>query len=100
MDQPNQDDLIRLIQTVENVNQQLLFENKFLKEEITNSKANMLNLINENTSLHRELKNVTVLEILNEVNQPPQTFQAGDQNLETKLRTKEYVVFFYVYSKF
>jgi len=88
------DDLVRLIQTVENVNQQVLFENKFLKEEMTKAKANVLKLIEDNTNLHKELKNVTVLEILaefNNMNQLNQTnFDTADQQtLQNQLKNKE-----------
>jgi len=63
------EDLVRLIQTTENVNQQILFENKYLKEETARAKATILKLIEENTLLHKELKNITVLEILSEFQQ-------------------------------
>ena len=66
---PDLDDLVRLIQTTENVNQQILFENKYLKEETSRAKAAILKLIEENTLLHKELKNITVLEILGEFQQ-------------------------------
>lgn len=49
------------------MNQQLVNENRFLKDEINNAKANALKLIEENTNLHNELKNVTIHEILNEL---------------------------------
>lgn len=88
------DDLVRLIQTVENVNQQILFENKFLKEEMTKAKANVLKLIEDNTNLHKELKNVTVLEILAEFNNMNQGNQsnvdtADQQTLHNQLKNKE-----------
>ena len=66
---PDLEDLVRLIQTIENVNQQILFENKYLKEETARAKATILKLIEENTLLHKELKNITVLEILSEFQQ-------------------------------
>ncbi|RNA06143.1 hypothetical protein BpHYR1_052677, partial [Brachionus plicatilis] len=72
---PQVDDLVRLIQSVESVNQQLLIENKYLKDETKNLKANVLNLVNENSNLHKELKNVTVLEILNEIHCNPNLSQ-------------------------
>ena len=37
-----------------------------MKEETSRAKANVLKLIEENTLLHKELKNITVLEILSE----------------------------------
>lgn len=88
------DDLVRLIQTVENVNQQILFENKFLKEEMTKAKANVLKLIEDNTNLHKELKNVTVLEILAEFNNMNQGNQSNfdtvdQQTLHNQLKNKE-----------
>jgi regulator of replication initiation timing len=49
------------------MNQQLINENRFLKEEISNFKGNALKLIEENTNLNNELKNVTIHEILNEL---------------------------------
>jgi hypothetical protein len=79
--------LIRLIQTVENVNQQLLFENKYLKDEMVKSKAGLLKLIDENANLHRELKNITVLEILNELQNLPSS--QNEQTLQNQLKNKE-----------
>lgn len=67
--------MVRLIQSVESVNQQLLIENKYLKDETKSLKASLLNLVNENNSLHKELKNVTVLEILNEIHTNPNLSQ-------------------------
>ena len=55
---PDLEDLVRLIQTIENVNQQILFENKYLTEETARAKATILKLIEENTLLHKELKNI------------------------------------------
>ncbi len=87
--------MIRLIQTVENVNQQLLFENKYLKDEMTKSKAGLLKLIDENANLHRELKNITVLEILNELqNLPP---SQNEQTLQNQLKNKEYVFIYFFF---
>ncbi len=79
--------MIRLIQTVENVNQQLLFENKYLKDEMVKSKAGLLKLIDENANLHRELKNITVLEILNELQNLPSS--QNEQTLQNQLKNKE-----------
>ena len=83
------EDLIQLIQTIENVNQQLLFENKYLKDEMTQTKASVLKLIEENTALHRELKSTTVIEILNELqqNEAPKS-DSPDQN---QLKNKELI---------
>ena len=68
------------------MNQQLLFENKYLKEEISNGKAQILKLIQENTSLHRELKNVTVLEVLTELQNVPTN---QNETLLNQLKNKE-----------
>jgi hypothetical protein len=51
------------------VNQQLLIENTFLKDEMSKSKTSILTLIEENSRLHTELKNATVTDILAEFNQ-------------------------------
>ena len=85
---PNLDDLVRLIQTTENVNQQLLFENKYLKEETTRAKSNILKLIEENTLLHKELKNTTVLEILNEIENSMGNFLSENENIQTNFNTQ------------
>ena len=85
---PNLDDLVRLIQTTENVNQQLLFENKYLKEETTRAKSNILKLIEENTLLHKELKNTTVLEILNEIENSMVNFLSENENIQTNSNTQ------------
>ncbi len=61
--------MVHLIKTVENVNQQLLIENTFLKDEMSKSKTSILTLIEENSRLHTELKNATVTDILAEFNQ-------------------------------
>lgn len=89
------DDLVRLIQTVESVNQQLLFENKYLKDEMTKSKANILKLIEENTYLHKELKNITVIEILNEFQNkeftsPQDLGNSQNDTLQNQLKNKQY----------
>jgi hypothetical protein len=89
---------VRLIQTIENVNQQLLFENKFLKDEATKTKTDVLRVIEENVVLHKELKNCTVLEILTELQASPDTLVATTENnkdLVTQIRTKELVVNFF-----
>ncbi|CAF0876579.1 unnamed protein product [Brachionus calyciflorus] len=85
---PQIDDLIRLIQSTESVNQQLLIENKFLKDETQLLKTNILNLVNENSLLHKELKNATVLEILNEVQTNP-NFTQNQNNSQTDASLKE-----------
>ncbi len=85
---PNLDDLVRLIQTTENVNQQLLFENKYLKEETTRAKSNILKLIEENTLLHKELKNTTVLEILNEIENSMGNLLYENENIQTNFNTQ------------
>ncbi len=36
------------------------------KDEMVNYKSNMVKLVQENTQLHNELKNVTIHEILND----------------------------------
>lgn len=67
-----------------------MFENKYLKDEMTKSKAGLLKLIDENANLHRELKNITVLEILNELqNLPP---SQNDLTLQNQLKNKEYII--------
>lgn len=89
---PALDDLVRLIQTIENVNQQLLFENKYLKDEATKTKTDVLRVIEENVCLHRELKNCTVQEILMELQNSPDTLAATTENnkdLATQIKTKE-----------
>ena len=86
------EDMVRLIQTVENVNQQILFENKYLKEEMTKSKAAILKLIEENAFLYREQKNITVHEILAEFNNAdrPVSSESGEhQTLQNQLKNKE-----------
>ncbi len=89
---PALDDLVRLIQTVEHVNQQLLFENKFLADEKNNMKAQNLRLIQENGNLHKELKNCTVQEILADIQagNGSMLFNGTDKNkeLEVQLKTK------------
>ncbi len=80
--------MVRLIQTTENVNQQLLFENKYLKEETTRAKSNILKLIEENTLLHKELKNTTVLEILNEIENSMGNLLYENENIQTNFNTQ------------
>lgn len=75
--------MVRLIQSVESVNQQLLIENKYLKDETKALKANVLSLVSENNNLHKELKNVTVLEILNEVHSNP-NFSQNQGNAQSQ----------------
>ena len=90
---------MRLIQTIENVNQQLLFENKFLKDEATKTKTDVLRVSEENVVLNKELKNCTVLEILTELQASPDTLVATTENnkdLVTQIRTKELVVNFLI----
>lgn len=83
--------MVRLIQTTENVNQQLLFENKYLKDEAAKAKANVLRLIEENTLLHRELKTTTVLEILNECqNNIGDLSKSYDNNLIENTKNKKF----------
>ena len=89
---PALDDMVRLVQTIENVNQQLLFENKFLKEEATRTKASVLKLIEENSNLHKELKNCTVLEILAELQEGGETGSQQVQHQNAQLKYKEYLV--------
>ena len=89
------EDLVRLIQTVENVNQQILFENKYLKEEMTKSKAAILKLIEENSFLYKEQKNITVHEILAEfhnVERPISSDSGEHQTLQNQLKNKELVI--------
>ena len=86
------EDLVRLIQTVENVNQQILFENKYLTEEMIKSKAAILKLVEENAFLYKEQKNITVHEILaefNNVNQPISSESGEHQTLQNQLKNKE-----------
>ena len=85
------EDLVRLIQTVENVNQQIMFENKYLKEEMTKAKANILKLVEENTYLYKEQKNITVHEILAEfVNVNQSNLESPEhQTLHHQLKNKE-----------
>lgn len=89
---PALDDLVRLIQTTENVNQQLLFENKFLADEKNEMRSQNLKLIQENGMLHKELKNCTVMEILNEINNIGGESMLGtgkNKNLETQIKSKK-----------
>lgn len=90
------EDLVRLIQTVENVNQQILFENKYLKEEMTKSKAAILKLIEENAFLYKEQKNITVHEILaefhNNFERPISSDSGEHQTLQNQLKNKELVL--------
>ena len=86
---------------VENVNHHLLAENTFLKEEAVKSKSNILKLIEENSALHTELKNATVIDILNEFennnsNHSNANFNSNQQyttganpNVQNQLKTKE-----------
>ena len=87
---------MRLIQTTENVNQQLLFENKYLKDEAAKAKASVLKLIEENTLLHKELKNITVLEILNEFqnNNIGDVTRSDDNNQTENSKNKKYLLNF------
>ncbi len=90
---PDLNDLVRLLQTTENVNQQILFENKYLKEETARAKATILKLIEENTLLHRELKNITVLEILGEFQQQTINSPRSEDNNQIsneKIKNKKY----------
>jgi hypothetical protein len=93
-DAPRIDDLVQLIQAVENVNQHVVFENKYLKEEAAAVKAHVLKLIDENGKLHNELKSITVLEILTELEQQQQQQQHVDgvntnQSLHDEIKNKE-----------
>ena len=95
-DAPRIDDLVQLIRAVENVNQHVVFENKYLKEEAAAVKVHVLKLIEENTRLHKELKGVTVLEMLAELEQQQlqQQQQQGDeanvnQSLHNEIKNKE-----------
>lgn len=55
-------------------------ENKFLKEQTEQLRANIFKLVEENTILHKELKNTTIMEILTEFEtiqqKPGDEFQA------------------------
>ena len=88
---PKLEELVGLIQAQENVNYQLNYENKYLKDELGAAKVNLIKLIDENTTIHQELKNVTVNEILNEL--PNLKSSVNDENdqatLQTILRNKE-----------
>jgi regulator of replication initiation timing len=89
-DTPHLEDLINLIKAVENVNQQLLAENNILRSQCDNLKANVFKLIEENTQLHKELKNTTIVEILNEFenNQSAQQ-QQQDQLDSSRVKSKK-----------
>lgn len=92
--------MVRLIQSVESVNQQLLIENKYLKDETKFLKTNALNLVNENTALHKELKNATVLEILNEIqtntnlnlNHQQTNYTQSDEGLREELHQSQLLI--------
>jgi phage shock protein A len=89
-----------VIQSVENVNHQLLVENVFLRDEMGKAKGTIMKLIEESSALHTELKNTTVLEILNEfqnqaeqaINHSNKQFNATAENpsMQNQLKTKEY----------
>ena len=89
---PKLEELVGLIQAQENVNYQLNYENKYLKDELGAAKVNLIKLIDENTNLHQELKNVTVNEILNEL--PHLKSSVNEENdqatMQTILKNKEY----------
>ena len=97
---PQLDDLVNLIQSVENVNQQLLHQNTFLKEEMSKTKSSILLLIEENSKLHNELKNVTISDIIAEFQSQKQQQHTSYINknahtsntnltLQAQLKTKE-----------
>jgi hypothetical protein len=80
---PHLEDLINLVKAIENVNEQLLIENKFLREQSDQQKAAVFKLIEENNALHNELKNVTVHDILAEFqNNEQQQRQQSPNNRE------------------
>lgn len=85
---PSLDDLVRLIQSIENVNQQLLFENKYLKEETTKTKADVLKLIEENCAVYKELKSCTVLDILSDFQESAEKKEKDDHR-EATLKKRE-----------
>lgn len=93
-DAPNLEDLINIIKAVENVNQQLLIENKFLRDQLDQTKAGLFKLIEENSALHKELKNITVHDILNEFNtneqQQPQFDDINNQQNDKLNKSKKY----------
>lgn len=103
--------MVGFIQAQENLNNQLAYENNYLKDEMSQLKVNLLKLIDENTNLHGELKSVTVSEILNElpnlinksnattkmtrVNTNLNAYQNGGddtESLKDLLRNKEYLI--------
>lgn len=79
------DDLINLIKAIENVNQQLLNENKFLRDSIVQLRASMFKLIEENGALHNELKKTTVHEIVAEF----ESMEKAKENQPADIRLKE-----------
>ena len=87
---PKLEELVGLIQSLENVNYHINAENKYLKDELGSSKVNLIKLIDENTNLHQELKNVTVNEILNELSNF-KTMTNDQATLQTILKNKELV---------
>lgn len=93
---PHLDDLINLVKGVENVNQQLLIENRFLREQCEQQRATLFKLIEENGILHKELKNTTVHEILAEFQSNEQKQSSNDQSPDNK--TKEYFITSFVFS--
>ncbi len=63
---PQIEDLVNLIKAIENVNGQLLIENKFLRDQCEQHKTSVFRLIEENGALSKELKSITVHDILAE----------------------------------
>ena len=76
--------MINLVKAVENVNQQLLIENKFLRDNSDQQKTSLFKLIEENGILQKELKNITVHEILAEFESVEQRRQ--NQPVDIKLK--------------
>lgn len=68
------------------MNQQLLIENKFLRENCDQQRASLYKLIEKNGALHKELKNITVHEILTEF----EGVEQRKQNIPADIKQKEY----------
>jgi hypothetical protein len=73
-------DLVNLIQSIENVNHELMYENTFIRDEMSNCKDNILKLIEENSKLHKELKGVTIHDIITELKQNQNSKNSSSNN--------------------
>lgn len=67
------------------MNQQLLNENKFLRENTNQLRASVFKLVEENGLLHKELKKITVHEILAEF----ESIEQFKQNQPADIKLKE-----------